>query len=37
MFTRYNTIDRDDIKGATKRFSDFVSKSNVAPLVAPVK
>lgn len=34
MFTRYNTVDADDIKDATKRFSNFLSKSNVAHSVA---
>ena len=34
MFTRYNTVDSEDIKDASDRFSDFVSKSNVAPFVA---
>ena len=37
MFTRYNTVDSEDIKDASDRFSDFVSKSNVAPFVAPKK
>jgi integrase len=35
MFTRYNTVDADDIKDASRRFSDFLSKSNVAHSVAP--
>jgi len=30
MFDRYNSIDRDDIKKASKQFSGFVSKSNDA-------
>ena len=35
MFDRYNTIDMDDIKKASKQFSEFISKSNDAHSDAP--
>ncbi|MDX2444249.1 MAG: hypothetical protein QNK30_10675 [Bacteroidales bacterium] len=35
MFDRYNSIDMDDIKKASKQFSGFVSKINAAHSDAP--